>query len=952
MAADSRCSRDVRLCAENRVKVYQLGTTVGSAQGNRSEAAPGWVDKLFIGLVIYVVVCSVWMLGGFGGERIRHYVGLLADSPACCVAAVVAAAAAYRMAPGAARWGWRCLSFALALYFVGTTIGVNSWLHGQDPFPGIADVFYLAFYPAIFAAVVLLIRAAAVKVRWVQLVLDAMILVVGFGAFFWFLVIRPAASRTEIDVIKNALSQTYIALSCILLLTLGVLLLAGARGPSGRRVPLLLLAGFATMFLGDILWSVAKISGDYLPGALQDVLYVACYLPLAAAGREQMRASTSRAVPSTSNSLAQSLPYAAMLTAFLVLVSFTHGDIGSPATVMTIVVFGLTLLAMVRQALVLREDALTRERRAARMVEERYASLIANASDVIMIVEVDGALRFASPASKRILGLAPEDVAGKNLLDLWTGDDGERLRAFLAEVAATPGGAVGPVELHIERAPQRYVLEIVGSNLTADPAVQGLALNFRDITERKALEEQLRQLAFHDPLTLLANRNLFRDRVQHSLTLAQRGRHQVAVMFLDLVNFKNINDSLGLDAGDRLLQAVAQRLVKSTRFSDTVARLGGDEFAILLEGVATIAEVETLATSLVEGLDQPFVLNATEVRVSASIGVALSTLEAGAEALLSKADIAMYHAKAAGKGRFVTFQPQMQELLHERLRLEADIGRALVNEEFFVEYQPIVDLGTRSLLGVEALVRWRHPDLGVLMPGRFIQVAEECGQIAKLGRWVLKKACRELRAWRGSVAGGAGLRVAVNISGRHLQHGDLVQDVAKALEESGLEPGNLVIELTESTIMHNTEANLGRLRQLKALGVRLAIDDFGTGYSSLSYLHRFPIDILKIDHSFVNRLTNTYNGPELARAVITLGETLGLDTVAEGIELEPQVAALLTLGCVAGQGFLFATSGSLEQLSKSTFVARRNALWTAQAEGEDLSPSGRFTALNSIVGVA
>ena len=206
------------------------------------------------------------------------------------------------------------------------------------------------------------------------------------------------------------------------------------------------------------------------------------------------------------------------------------------------------------------------------------------------------------PPPKRTLGLRPEDVAGKNLLDLWAGDDGERLKAFLAEVAATPGGAVGPVELRIERGPNRYVLEIVGSNLTDDPAVQGLALNFRDISERKALEEQLRQLAFHDPLTLLANRNLFRDRVQHALTLAQRGRHQVAVMFLDLDNFKNINDSLGHDAGDRLLQAVAQRLVKSTRFSDTVARLGGDEFAILLEGVATIAEVETLAASLIEGL--------------------------------------------------------------------------------------------------------------------------------------------------------------------------------------------------------------------------------------------------------------------------------------------------------------------------------------------------------------
>jgi diguanylate cyclase (GGDEF)-like protein/PAS domain S-box-containing protein len=936
----------------NHVKVYQVGTTVGAAQADPSGAAPGWVDKIPVGLVIYVVICSVWMQAGFGGERVRHYVGLLGRFPASFAAVIVAVAAARRMAPGASRTAWWYLSIALALYFVGDTIGVSSWLHGQDPFPGVADVFYVAFYAALFPAVVYLIRAAAVKVHWVQLALDAAILVSGFGAFFWFLVIRPAASSTETDVIKNTLSQVYLGLDCILLLTLGVLLLAGVGNRSGRRVSLLLLVGFATMFLGDILWSIAKITGDYLPGAFQDVLYSACYVPLAAAGREQMRVTSARGVPTASDSLAQSLPYGAMLTAFLVLVYFTRGDIGSPATVMTIVVFGLTLLVMVRQALVLREDALTRERRAARMVEARYASLIANASDVIMIVAVDGALRFASPASERTLGLSPEAVAGKNLLDLWAGDDGERLKAFLVEVAATSGGTVGPVELRIERGPNRYVLEIVGSNLTDDPAVQGLALNFRDISERKALEEQLRQLAFHDPLTLLANRNLFRDRVQHSLTLAQRGRHQVAVMFLDVDNFKNINDSLGHDAGDRLLQAIAQRLIKSTRFSDTVARLGGDEFAILLEGVATIAEVESVATSLIDGLDQPFALSTTEVRVSASIGVAFSTLETDAEALLSKADIAMYHAKAGGKNRFVTFQPQMQELLHERLRLEADIIRALANEEFFVEYQPIVDLGTHSLLGVEALVRWRHPDLGVLMPGRFIQVAEECGQIVKLGRWVLKRACREMRAWRGSVAGGAELRVAVNISGRHLQHGDLVQDVAQALEESGLEPGNLVIELTESTIMHNTEANLGRLRQLKDLGVRLAIDDFGTGYSSLSYLHRFPIDILKIDQSFVNRLTNTYNGPELARAVITLGETLGLDTVAEGIELEPQVAALLALGCVAGQGFLFATSGSLEELSKSEFVARRNELWTAQAAREELSPTGRYRALKEAAGAA
>ena len=929
-----------------------VSASVGPAAENRVAPSPAWVDRLFVGLVVYVVICVIWMLTGLGGERVRHYVGLLADTPACIAALVVTIESARRMERGSAKTAWCFLSAALVLYFVGTTIGVISWLHDRDPFPGVADVFYLAFYPVFLAAVGLMIRAAAVKVRWTQFLLDAVILVAGFGAFFWFLIIRPASPTTGIDLLRKALSQTYIELNCILVLTLGVLLLADVENTKSRRVSLLLSVGFTTMLLGDVAWSVAKITGHYLPGDLQDVLYVACYVPMTAAGRAQIRGVASERGSKLSKSLAQALPYAAMLAAFLVLVMLTHGDSGSPATVMSTVVFAIALLVMVRQALVLREDALTRERRAARMVEDRYASLIANAADVIMIATEDGSLRFASPASERMLGLRPDDVTGENLFNLWTGADAERLRAFLRDVAATSGEAVGPVELCIERDRHRYVLEVVGSNLTSDPAVGGLALNFRDISERKLLEEQLRRLAFHDSLTLLANRSLFRDRVQHSLTLASRGRHRVAVMFLDLDNFKTVNDSLGHDAGDRLLQAVAQRLVKSTRSSDTVARLGGDEFAILVEGFATASEVETLAAKLTETVDQPFAISATEVHVTASIGVAFSALEAGADSLLSKADIAMYHAKAAGKNRFVAFQPAMQEMLQERMRLEADIGRAVANEEFVVEYQPIVDLGSRSLLGVEALLRWRHPELGVLMPRRFIQIAEECGQIAKLGRWVLERACREVHAWRSSVAGGSQLRVAVNISGRHLQHGDLVRDVAHALAESGLEPGNLVIELTESTIMQNTEANLERLLQLKALGVKLAIDDFGTGYSSLSYLHRFPIDILKIDRSFVSRLTNTYNGPELARAVITLGETLGLDTVAEGIELEPEVDALLELGCVAGQGYLFAAAGSLEDLSSSPFVAQRNALWNAEGWVKPLSPTGRFAALKRVSGVA
>ncbi|MDB6108027.1 MAG: putative signaling protein [Gammaproteobacteria bacterium] len=907
--------------------------------------APRWVDRLFVGLVVYVSVCIIWMVAGFGGKQVTHFVGLLSDGPADFAAVLMALTAARRTRSRPLRQAWTWLAIALALYLVGTVITVSSWLRDVDPFPGPADLFFCAFYPAMLVASLLLIRAAAIRVPWIQLSLDATIFVVGFGMFFWFLVIRPASLHTEVDALKQGLSQAYAGLDCVVLLMLGVSLLTGAEG---RRIPLLLMTGFATMFLADILWSLAKVGGYYVSGDLQDVFYVACYLPLAAAGREQMRtaARPPKAMSNTSDILTRSLPYAAMLTAFLVLVYFSRGEIGGPAAMMTMVVFTLTLLMMVRQSVILRGDALVREKRAARLVEDRFGSLIANASDVIMIVEADGALRFISPACERTLGFKPEEVTGKNLLDVWAGSDRERLRALLTEIAATPSGTVGPVELAIERGTARYVLESVGSNLTEDPAVRGLALNFRDISERKALEEQLRQMAFHDPLTLLANRTLFKDRVQHALTLAHRGHGLVAVLFLDLDNFKTINDSLGHDAGDRLLQAVAQRIVKTTRASDTVARLGGDEFAVLLERISTPAEVQRLAESLIDTLGAPFALNAVEVRVAASIGVAFSTSAAGTESLLGNADIAMYHAKAAGKNRYAVFEPQMQDVLHERLRLEADIGRALAEQEFFLEYQPIVDLGTGSLLGVEALVRWRHPEAGILMPNQFIPIAEECGQIVKLERWVLMEACRAMYSWRSCVAGGAGLRIAVNISGRHLQHGGLLQDVAHALATSGLEAANLVIELTESTIMYNTDANLERLQQLKALGVRLAIDDFGTGYSSLSYLHRFPIDILKIDRSFVSRLTNSENGPELARAVITLGETLGLDTVAEGIELEPQVSSLLELGCVAGQGFLFAKAGSLEELSNSSFVARRNEHWTAQSAEENLSATGRFKALN------
>ena len=917
------------------------------ATTQREPFSSGWTGVVAVALCAYVALAIVLILVDGQRAPTLDVFNLYSDSVASLVVAVLAAAAARGSVDPAARRTWQLLTAALGCYAIGNLLHSTYWLFGVDPFPSVGDLFFLAFYPLVLAAVLTVIRAAALRVQWFRLGLDATILMLGLGAFFWFCVIEPTAiAQRDPDVLKFVLAQGYIALNCITLLACGVLLMHSGDAPIPRRAVMLLTLGFSCMSFADVVWAMSKVEGSYLPGSVSDALYLSCYVWLAAAAREQLRGEPAARRPHDGfgGTIVRAMPYSAMAISFAVLVYVESSTATSPVNTMTVILFVLTSLVMVRQGVISRDDALLREQRAAGLVEARYASLIRNAADVIMIADADGQLRFASPAAERTLGIHPDDLVGRHLPDLWSDANRERLATFLTDVAMAPRGRVeGPLEIVVEHGDRRGTLECVGSNLIDDPAIAGLALNFRDVSERKALEEQLRKLAFHDPLTLLANRSLFWNRVQHALSLAQRAQQQVAVMFLDLDDFKHINDSLGHDAGDRLLQAAAQRLVKSTRPSDTVARLGGDEFAILLEGIGHDGDVERITGSIAASFNRPLVLDGREIEMCASIGVACSRPDDDAEQLLRNADIAMYNAKAAGKARFVLFQSQMQEQLHDRLRLERDIADALARHEFFVEYQPVVDLTSRELLGVEALVRWRHPQRGIVMPGAFIQVAEESGRIVELGQQVLVQACTEVRQWSAAVAHGRGLRVAVNVSGRHLQHGDLVADVLHALEVSGLEPGCLVIELTESTIMQNTDVNLDRFRELKALGVRLAIDDFGVGYSSLSYLHRFPIDILKIDRAFVSRMTEQDGGPELARAVVMLGTTLGLETVAEGIENEDQVESLLALGCVAGQGFLFANPCSLAEVAATPYMARRARL-RAEHAPLDLTATGRFKA--------
>jgi diguanylate cyclase (GGDEF)-like protein len=486
------------------------------------------------------------------------------------------------------------------------------------------------------------------------------------------------------------------------------------------------------------------------------------------------------------------------------------------------------------------------------------------------------------------------------------------------------------------------IVEIHGTNMEGEPAIGGRLLNLRDTTDRKGMEEQLKRMALHDPLTLLANRSLFRDRLEHSVAVSKRNGRGLAVIFVDLDNFKEINDTHGHATGDRVLHRSAQRLVKATRSGDTVARLGGDEFAVLLENLTAREPVLEIAARIVESLQEPLDIPGVNASVAASVGIAFSDAGDGVEELMRNADVAMYAAKSAGKGRYVVYEQSMQQAASERRELEAEIDRALREGQFLLHYQPIIELHSGYLLGVEALVRWKHPTRGTISPAEFIPIAEATGQIVPLGRWVLAQACREVRVWQARLPEGRQVRVGVNVSAVQLAKSDICADVRRALAISEIDPGCLVIELTESVLMHNTEAVLATLQELKKLGVRIAIDDFGTGYSSLSYLHRFPIDIMKIDRSFVERLGGVEGGEDFARAIITLGSTLDLEVVAEGIELEHQQRGLVELGCVAGQGYYYSKPALLHELEYSVHMARRRTMADTLPQGAKITATGRF----------
>ena len=549
-----------------------------------------------------------------------------------------------------------------------------------------------------------------------------------------------------------------------------------------------------------------------------------------------------------------------------------------------------------------------------RQSEARFRSLVQNSSDVVSVVASDGRIVYESDAMRRVLGHEPSQRIGHPFAEIVHPEDVALVRALFSGLL-DQHNAEQTCEIRLRHADGSWRwVEAIGQNLTQDPAIGGIVMNFRDVTDRKRLEQQLQYDAFHDPLTGLANRALFADRVTHALERAGRHRDErLAVLFVDLDDFKLVNDSLGHAAGDDLLTAVAERVRACLRTPDTAARLGGDEFGILLEEGEEEA-ASRVATRVLDALRQPFSLAGRQLFVQASIGIAVGRTDPDegrpietADELLRNADAAMYTAKSRGKGRYEFFEAQMHATALHRLELRERLEAALAAGEFLVHYQPIVELISGEMVGVEALVRWPQPDGSLLLPQDFVPLAEETGLMVQLGHLVLAESCRQAAAWRAMPGVPESFSIAVNVASRQLQESGFAASVAAILSRSGLQPSALVMEVTESALLDEGETTTQSIAGVKELGVQIALDDFGTGYSSLSHLRRFPIDILKIDRSFVDGVDTGEQGERaLVRSIIRLAHSLKLDTVAEGVERPSQLTGLRALGARLGQGYLFA----------------------------------------------
>jgi diguanylate cyclase (GGDEF)-like protein/PAS domain S-box-containing protein len=875
-----------------------------------------------------LAVSAAWivaMLSLSGAPAAQHLsnVGLTAAALAAGVAAIWRA----RRDASAARF-WGLLGAALLSWSIGQAAWTwyESVLGQEVPFPSLADAGYLGLPPLAAAALLSLPLAAQTLAGRARTVLDGLMVASSLLVCSWVLVLGPIFEAGGEGALRLCISLAY-PIGDVIVMTMVVYTWLRSRQVEHRiSVSLPLVGtGLLAFAVADSGFSYLTTTGLYSSGSLIDIgWFLGFMLMFVAAVRRPRPTTASDGQEMPVRPLGNLLPYAAVMAA-LVTSAVEVWRTGHADVLVSWLRTLLMVLLVVRQVLTLSENhSLTRnleQRVLGRTAElsasqQRFAALVQHSSDVVTVVDRNGCVTYQSASIERILGYTPEGLLGRSVFEMTHEDHAAELASAL-EHAAGKAMRIHTVTTSWRHASGRECqVEVTITNLLDNPHVHGLVLNTRDVTERFVLERQLTQQAFTDALTGLPNRALFKDRLQHALSRRHAVETNLAVLFLDLDGFKAVNDTLGHSTGDEILVQVAMRLRGVVRSSDTVARFGGDEFAVLVEDPEGAGYALGLAQRINDAIRQPFDVAAERVHLATSVGIARFDAACdGAEQLLRNADLAMYQAKASRAGGYALFHPDMHAGLVERVRLESDLRQAVDRGEFFVHYQPMFSMRTGQITGVEALLRWRHPDRGTIGPAEFIPLAEATGLIWPIGLWVLRESCEQVARWQQQLPSTPPLRVSVNVSPRQLLTGDLVGEVERVLSDTGLSAADLTLEMTENVLIDNGDATLATLNGLKALGVRLAIDDFGTGYSSLSYLHRFPVDVLKIDRSFVERLSNG-DDSGLVGAILRLGQTMRLETVAEGIERPQEMLFLRRQGCTTGQGFHFSPPVSGQEMGE------------------------------------
>ncbi len=851
-----------------------------------------------------------------------------------CITPFVGAAACWlsaRRSSGRERGSWVLIGSGAAAWGVGQILWtVYEVGFGHQPVsPSPCDAGFLLSPVLIVIGLLRFVDTPAGLLSRVRGVLEALLISGGVLVAVWALLLSPVAAAS-----RNSLTEQLVTLAYPVLDAAGIatVLFVATRRRSHVYGRLSILAGAIVLLAvsDSTFWyfTTVKNFDDVNP---TDAGWFAGFLLLAfgaVAFRRQSAVDDPREDGTSSRPVADdegplfhhnwvvvAVPGLVALSGLSAVAAYQllagEGRFDRPVSWMVVVLAGLALAHGL--SVVVENHALTaklEERVAQRTAElagreRRFAALVENSSDVTSVIGPDLTIRWVSQGVKDAHGWDPATLVGHKLSDF-----GDRYHALTDALECSPTAPERIQQVRWELVDGTGRHQFAASKITdlvGDPDVGGYVINTRDVTDQTLLEQELRHQAFHDHLSGLANRALFNDRAEHALLRARRTGTEIAVMMIDLDSFKDLNDGLGHQAGDAFLRMTAAQLLGVARASDTVARLGGDEFAVLMEDLDGPVDALVAAERMRASLRDSRTIENTEFAVTASIGVAISDQTSCVSDLLRDADIAMYSVKNNGKDADRLFEPWMRERARERFQLQSELVGALDRDEFALFYQPSFELVTGCLEGFEALVRWNHPKLGLVPPDKFIALAEESGLIVPLGRWVLQEATRQLGEWSRCLAHDTQLTMAINVSARQMRDWRLPDDIHDAITAAGISPQRVVLEITESMLLHNPKEVAVVLRSLKSRGVRIAIDDFGTGYSSLSLLQDLPIDILKIDKAFISPLQGSEtNGHRVLGAIITLAQTLGLRTVAEGVERVDQAALLTARGCDLGQGFLWA----------------------------------------------